>query len=158
MLFSRVSAQRQVATVDAKREYDGDAWSKGIHFERTASIVTCQPGEVDKDALERAPGILRTGIGMVVRRSRLLGLVEESLDALVLVISLWSVALIVNGHILPRDILLALLLFSLAFPGTENLTDTIPDLARHIVAGCGRGIRAPLGVRVLDRLSEIFRA
>jgi putative colanic acid biosynthesis UDP-glucose lipid carrier transferase len=60
---------------------------------------------------------------------------------------LLSVMLIVNGAILPRDILLALIVFFLAYPGTEQLTDSIPGLARHICAGwvVGSGLLLAFG-------------
>ena len=91
--------------------------------------------------LQLGPKLGRSAPGMLVRRNRLLSLVEMSLDALVLVASLWAVTFILTGALEPRDILLAVVVFSLAFPGTEHLTETIPGLARHIgtgwVAGSG---------------------
>ena len=78
---------------------------------------------------------------------RLLSLVEMSLDAVVLVVSLWAVTFIMTADLEPRDILLAVIVFSLAFPGTEHLTETIPGLARHIVAGwiAGSGLLLAFG-------------
>ena len=85
--------------------------------------------------LQHAPHLFHAATGMVVRRNRPLRLAEMSLDAVVLAITLWAVVLIMNGKILPRDVLLALVLCSVAFPGTEHLTETIPGLARHIGVG-----------------------
>ena len=97
--------------------------------------------------LQRAPNLARVAPGVLVRRNRLLSVVEMSLDAVVLVVSLWAVALIMNGEIAPRDVLLAVIVFSLAFPGTEHLTETIPGLARHIGAGwiVGSGLLLAFG-------------
>jgi putative colanic acid biosysnthesis UDP-glucose lipid carrier transferase len=72
---------------------------------------------------------------MPIGRDRLLHLIEISLDPLVLVVSSWLVALIVSGHILPRHMILALVVFALTFPGSVHLTQTIPGVARHIIAG-----------------------
>ena len=97
--------------------------------------------------LQLGPKLGRSAPGMLVRRNRLLSLVEMSLDALVLVASLWAVTFILTGALEPRDILLAVVVFSLAFPGTEHLTETIPGLARHIGAGwvAGSGLLLVFG-------------
>ncbi len=87
--------------------------------------------------LQLGPRFARTPPGMLVGRNRLLSVVEMSLDAVVLIVSLWAIALIMHGKIASRDILLAIIVFSLAFPGTEHLTETIPGLARHIAVGWG---------------------
>ena len=70
---------------------------------------------------------------MPVGRDRLLNLIEISLDPLVLVVSLWVVARIVSGNLLPRHFILALVVFSLSFPGSLRLTQTIPGVVRHII-------------------------
>ena len=77
-----------------------------------------------------ARGRIRTAARMAVRRDRLLGLMEMSLSALVLVISLFAVVRIMGGELLPRHALLALLAFLWAFPGTERHYDSVPRLAR----------------------------
>ena len=78
------------------------------------------------------PTTFRNVTRMSIGRDRMLNLIEVSLDPMVLVLSLWAVALIVGGHILPRHILLALVVFALTFPGTVRLTQSIPGVARHI--------------------------
>jgi putative colanic acid biosynthesis UDP-glucose lipid carrier transferase len=58
---------------------------------------------------------------MAVGRDQLLGLVEMTLEPLALVLSLWAVALIVEGHLRAPHILLALVVFSLTFPSSAPL-------------------------------------
>ena len=70
---------------------------------------------------------------MPIGRDRLLNLIEISLDPLVLVVSLWAVAWVVSGHLLPRHVILALVVFSMTFPGSLRLTQTLPGVVRHIV-------------------------
>jgi putative colanic acid biosynthesis UDP-glucose lipid carrier transferase len=84
---------------------------------------------------------------MLIQDNRLLRLVEMSIDAVACVASLWAVVLVMNGEISPRDVVLAVIVFSLAFPGTEHLTETIPGLARHIAAGwiAGSGLLLAFG-------------
>src|SRR5262245_20982194 len=72
---------------------------------------------------------------MPIGRDRLLNLIEISLDPLVLVVSLWAVAWVVGGHLLARHVILALVVFSLTFPGSLRLTQTLPGVVRHIVVG-----------------------
>lgn len=84
---------------------------------------------------QAAPITFRKATSMPVGRERLLNLIEISLDPFVLVASLWVVAWIVSGTLLPRHFILALVVFSLTFPGSLRLTQTIPGVVRHIVFG-----------------------
>jgi putative colanic acid biosynthesis UDP-glucose lipid carrier transferase len=59
---------------------------------------------------------------MAVGRDQLLGLVEMTLEPLALVLSLWGVALIVEGHLRAPHMILALVVFSLTFPSAAPLT------------------------------------
>src|SRR5258706_2529176 len=84
---------------------------------------------------QATPITFRKATSMPVGRERLLNLIEISLDPFVLVASLWAVAWIVSGTLLPRHFILALVVFSLTFPGSLRLTQTIPGVVRHIVVG-----------------------
>ena len=70
---------------------------------------------------------------MSVGRDQLLNLLEISIDPLVLVLSLWGVALLVNGTLSPRYVVLSLIVFSLTFPGSTHLTQSLWLVARQIV-------------------------
>lgn len=72
---------------------------------------------------------------MRVGRDHLLNLVEILLDPLVLVVSLWAVALFINGRLTPQDVLLSLIVFSLTFPGSPRLTMRPWRAIRHIALG-----------------------
>ncbi len=63
---------------------------------------------------QATPITFRKATSMPVGRERLLNLIEISLDPFVLVASLWAVAWIVSGTLLPRHFILALVVFSLA--------------------------------------------
>jgi hypothetical protein len=78
---------------------------------------------------QTAPITFRKATSMPIGRDRLLNLIEISLDPLVLVVSLWVVALVVGGHLLPRHVILGLVVFSLTFPGSLRLTQTLPGVS-----------------------------
>jgi putative colanic acid biosynthesis UDP-glucose lipid carrier transferase len=86
-------------------------------------------------AEQATPITFRKATSMPVGRDRLLNLIEISLDPFVLVVSLWVVAWIVTGTLLPRHVILALVVFSLTFPGSLRLTQTLPGVVRHIIVG-----------------------
>src|SRR6476469_601346 len=54
-------------------------------------------------------------------RSHLFAFIEAALDPVVLVISLWSLALFFEGEVRPAYLILSVIVFSLTFPGTANL-------------------------------------
>lgn len=78
---------------------------------------------------------MRGAARLSVARGQLLNLIEVLLDPLVLVISLWAVALWIEGHLAPRDIILSLIVFSLTFPGSARLEMPTWRAIRHIVGG-----------------------
>jgi putative colanic acid biosysnthesis UDP-glucose lipid carrier transferase len=59
---------------------------------------------------------------MAVGRDQVLGLIEMTLEPLALVLSLWMVALAVEGHLRAPHMILALVVFSLTFPSSAPLT------------------------------------
>lgn len=65
----------------------------------------------------------------------LLRLAESTLDPLALVASLLATAYIVKGHVDPRYLLLALIAFSLTFPGKTHLHDSWKSLLKSVTAG-----------------------
>lgn len=62
----------------------------------------------------------------------LLQLIEATLDPAALVTSLWAVAYAMHGRLEPADLILALVAFSITFPGDLYLRDTYPRLVRRI--------------------------
>ena len=86
-------------------------------------------------AQRASPPTLRGAIRLSVARGQLLNLIEVLLDPLVLVLSQWAVALWLEGHLGPRDIILSLIVFSLTFPGSPRLEMPPWRAVRHIVVG-----------------------
>src|SRR5258705_1633120 len=72
---------------------------------------------------------------MSVGRDQLLHLIEISIDPLVLALSLWVVALVVEEHLAPRHVILAVVVFAVTFPGSANLGRSLPSLLKHVVYG-----------------------
>ena len=137
----------ETATVDTKSA-STDAREEGRFAPGAQQAwVRADASMTERTPLQRAPGVVGFATGMPMQRNRLIHLTEMSLDAVVLIASLFAVVLVINGHIASRDVLLAVLVFSLAFPGTEHLTQTIPGLARHIVVGwvAGSGLLLAFG-------------
>lgn len=81
------------------------------------------------------PVMFRSAGRMSVGREQLLNLIEMVLDPLVPVIALWTVALAVEGHLGARHMILALVVFSLTFPGPAALTQTAFRAVRNILMG-----------------------
>jgi putative colanic acid biosynthesis UDP-glucose lipid carrier transferase len=85
---------------------------------------------------ERAvPITFRRATRLSVARDQLLNLVEILLDPLVLVISLWIVALAIEGSLGRHVVILALIVFSLTFPGASRLATDPWRAMRNIVMG-----------------------
>lgn len=80
-----------------------------------------------------APITFREVTRMPIGRDWLLKLIDISLDPVILVVTLFICALLVHGAIWSRHLLLAILVFFIAFPGYLHLTKTIPSVARHII-------------------------
>lgn len=96
------------------------------------------PSDVLSDAYLRkprraAPLIFRRDMRIAIERDQLLNLVEILLDPLVLVVSLWVVAFIVEGNLGPHNVILSLIVFSVTFPGTSRLTRSTWRVIRHIL-------------------------
>ena len=72
---------------------------------------------------------------MSVARDQLLNLFEITLGPLVLVLSLWAVALSSQGSLAPHHVILALIVFSLTFPGSAQLNLRPMRVIRYIIAG-----------------------
>jgi len=70
-----------------------------------------------------------------VGRDQLLNLFEITLGPLVLVLSLWAVALSIQRTLAPHDVILALIVFSLTFPGSAQLNLPLVRVIRYIIAG-----------------------
>jgi len=71
---------------------------------------------------------------MTLAGDQLLNLLEIALDPLALVLSLWIVALAIQGVLLPAEVILALLVFALTFPGAMRLTQS-PWSAAMLIEG-----------------------
>jgi putative colanic acid biosynthesis UDP-glucose lipid carrier transferase len=78
----------------------------------------------------------RATIGRTTRlsvgRDQLLSIIEIALDPLVLVGSLWSVTLALQGQIGAHIVILSVVVFSLTFPGASRLTMSPWRIVRHI--------------------------
>jgi len=72
---------------------------------------------------------------MSVGRDQLLHLIEISIDPLVLALSLWIVAFIVEEHLAPRHVVLSVVVFAVTFPGAANLGRSLPSLLKHVAYG-----------------------
>lgn len=68
-------------------------------------------------------------------RDQLLGVIEMLADPGSLTISLWLLAIQIEGELLPSYLLLSVLLFALTFPGTSRLHSSIGRLAFDVMAG-----------------------
>ena len=82
---------------------------------------------------ERAvPVTFRRAIRLSLGRDQLLNVIEIFLEPLVLVVSLWVVALAIEGRLGGHNMILSLIVFSLTFPGSSRLTMPPWRLLRHI--------------------------
>jgi putative colanic acid biosynthesis UDP-glucose lipid carrier transferase len=87
---------------------------------------------------ERAvPVTFRKGARFSIGRDQLLYVIELLLEPLTLVLSLWAVALAIEGRLGPQDVILALIVFSLTFPGPSRLAMPFSRLLRYIALGWG---------------------
>jgi putative colanic acid biosynthesis UDP-glucose lipid carrier transferase len=81
------------------------------------------------------PVMFRRSGRLSVGRDHLLNLIEMFLDPLALVLSLWAIAFAVEGHLRAPHIILALVVFSLTFPGPAALTQSLFRAIRNIGMG-----------------------
>src|SRR4051812_30438088 len=79
-----------------------------------------------------APISVRKLTRMSMGREQLLHLIEISIDPLVLALSLWVVALVVEEHLAPRHVILSVVVFAVTFPGSANLGRSVASMLRHI--------------------------
>ena len=79
------------------------------------------------------PVTFRNATRMSVGRDRMLSLIEISLDPLVLVFSLWGLTLIIDRQLAPQHVILAVIVFSLTFPGPSYLAKSAGSVVRHII-------------------------
>jgi len=87
------------------------------------------------EAQTAAPIAFRTAGRMAVGRDRLLNVLEMALEPLVLVFSLWAVALTVEGRLGAPHMILALVVFSLTFPSEARLSQPPWRVIRNILIG-----------------------
>src|SRR5262245_30683790 len=74
----------------------------------------------------------RKGVRLSIGRDQLLYIIELLLEPLTLVLSLWAVGFWIEGRIGPPEVILALIVFSLTFPGPSRLAMPFTRLLRHI--------------------------
>ena len=79
--------------------------------------------------------IFRKADRMSVGRDQLLNLLEITLEPLVLVLSLWGLALLMEGQLRAPYVILALIVFSLTFPSAARLSQAPWRMTRNIVIG-----------------------
>src|SRR3989442_9298456 len=72
---------------------------------------------------------------MSVGRAQLLNVLEMTLEPLVLVLSLWGVALLVEGQLRAPHMILALIVFSLTFPSEARLSQPARRAIKNLVVG-----------------------
>src|SRR5437773_4096518 len=72
---------------------------------------------------------------MSVGRAQLLNVLEMTLEPLVLVLSLWGVALLIEGHLRAPHMILAVIVFSLTFPSEARLSQPVRRAIRNVVVG-----------------------
>jgi putative colanic acid biosysnthesis UDP-glucose lipid carrier transferase len=79
------------------------------------------------------PATFRKASRIPVGRDQLLNTLEFLIEPLVLAASLWVVALLHNGYIAPRYVILSLVVFSMTFPGATYLAQPRLNVVRNII-------------------------
>lgn len=74
----------------------------------------------------------RGPISLGLGRSQLFGAIEAALDPLILVFSLWVLALYFEDSVPPAYLILSVIVFSLTFPGTSHLRSPIGKVLFHV--------------------------
>ena len=82
-----------------------------------------------------ATATFRKAASLPVGRDQLLNMIEFLLDPLVLVLSLWTVTIVFEHYLSPRYVILAVIVFSLTFPGASHLGKSPWSVVRHILLG-----------------------
>ena len=80
-----------------------------------------------------APVTFRQTTRMSVGRDRLLNLIEISVDPFALGFSLWGLTLIIDKQLAAQHVILAVIVFSLTFPGPSYLAKSPGSVIRHII-------------------------
>ena len=85
---------------------------------------------------ERAvPVTFRRATRLSIGRDQLLNVIEILLDPMVLVVSLYIAALVIEGRLGGHNVILSLIVFSLTFPGASRLTTSPWRVVRNIIMG-----------------------
>lgn len=79
------------------------------------------------------PATFRKASRIPVGRDQLLNTLEFIIEPLVLAASLWIIAILQNGYLAPRYIVLSLLVFSMTFPGATYLAQAPLAVIRSIL-------------------------
>ena len=82
-----------------------------------------------------APITFRRAGRMSIGRDQLLNLVEMTYEPLVLVATLWGTVVAIGGRLGPQHIILAVIVFSLTFPGAARLSQVPWRAVRNILMG-----------------------
>jgi putative colanic acid biosynthesis UDP-glucose lipid carrier transferase len=78
---------------------------------------------------------VRRASALTVGRDNLVNIAESLIDPLVLVASLWGVAVRIEGELTPPYLVLSVILFSLTFPGPSRLSLPVWRMVRNVIAG-----------------------
>jgi len=78
---------------------------------------------------------VRRASSLTVGRSNLVNIAESLVDPLILVLTLWGVAVYVEGELTPPYLVLTVILFSLTFPGPSRLSLPAWRLIRNVLVG-----------------------
>jgi len=81
------------------------------------------------------PTTFRSAFRLSLGRDQLLNVIETLLEPVVMVASLWTVSLVVEGRLGPQEIILSLIVFSLTFPGSARLSLAPWRVLRNILLG-----------------------
>ena len=100
---------------------------------RLATVTEAAPAP--SAAARNVPVTFRRVTRLSVARDQILNLVEILLDPLVLALSLWAVALAIEGQLGRHNIILSVIVFSLTFPGSSRLATDPWRTIRNIVMG-----------------------
>lgn len=75
----------------------------------------------------------RNGFGIAIARDSILYTTEALIDPLVIVFTLWIVAIVQEGGLAPAYLILSLILFSLTFPSSSKINLTPREVANNVL-------------------------
>ncbi len=81
----------------------------------------------------RSAALGRNGFGIAIARDSILYTTEALIDPLVIVFTLWIVAVVQEGGLAPAYLILSLILFSLTFPSSSKINLTPREVANNIL-------------------------